>query len=369
MLYISLVLSAILLVVANLAVHRSRHPIWIIVLSSVGLGFGPIFFLVSFYPGVAALGLLLTLSVVVWRYSGRNPSSYLLLSGVASVFVCGVIGWIVLAEQRRYARLRERFPYESMEARIPPPRHSAREKTLPGVFGKQWLSLEKRIEDEGRSFRNHQLTQLHEHAVSLFINSPGFGVARMSYPTEWMMTVDVRKEPPLPQPGPRGLLIKSPGELETDLSVVAPEGLARMHEESFLDFVHPKGFGFIKDRRHVAGFQPHQFSRVPGPFERWTVQSIDLVSLLLHDEPVAYVTDHLPRMDQLRGAPTRPLDELEIKGIESLRRGEDLAIGETANGKRMLGALRNIRQCVFCHGGERGDLLGAFSYSLGREQR
>jgi hypothetical protein len=74
-------------------------------------------------------------------------------------------------------------------------------------------------------------------------------------------------------------------------------------------------------------------------------------------------------MDQLRGAPTRPLDELKIKGIESLRRGEDLAIGETANGMWMLGALRNIKQCDFCHAGERRDLLGAFSYSLGRDQR
>jgi hypothetical protein len=28
-----------------------------------------------------------------------------------------------------------------------------------------------------------------------------------------------------------------------------------------------------------------------------------------------------------------------------------------------------IKQCVSCHGGERGDLLGAFSYSLRRQPR
>jgi mono/diheme cytochrome c family protein len=30
----------------------------------------------------------------------------------------------------------------------------------------------------------------------------------------------------------------------------------------------------------------------------------------------------------------------------------------------MLGAVRSTRQCVACHGGDRGDLLGAFSYAL-----
>lgn len=31
-----------------------------------------------------------------------------------------------------------------------------------------------------------------------------------------------------------------------------------------------------------------------------------------------------------------------------------------------LGAIRSIEQCTKCHGGKRGDLLGAFSYSLAR---
>ena len=30
----------------------------------------------------------------------------------------------------------------------------------------------------------------------------------------------------------------------------------------------------------------------------------------------------------------------------------------------MLGAIRSAKQCVQCHGGQRGDLLGAFSYTL-----
>jgi hypothetical protein len=142
-----------------------------------------------------------------------------------------------------------------------------------------------------------------------------------------------------------------------------------MHEENLLDFVYPKGFGFIKDRRHVAGFAAHQFGQVPAPADSWTVRNIDLVSLLLHHEPVAYITDHLPRMDELRNAPIRPLDELETAGLASLRQGEELVVRETVDAMRMLGALRSLKQCVRCHGGERGDLLGAFSYTLRREQR
>jgi len=88
------------------------------------------------------------------------------------------------------------------------------------------------------------------------------------------------------------------------------------------------------------------------------------VGLLLHAEPVVYVSEHLPRMDEQREAPTRPLDRFEASALEGLRRGEDILVQETAGNLRMLGAIRNAKQCIECHGGERGDLLGAFSYSL-----
>ena len=73
-------------------------------------------------------------------------------------------------------------------------------------------------------------------------------------------------------------------------------------------------------------------------------------------------------MDKVHDVPTRPLDTFESCGLESLRQGEDLFIGGTASELRMLGAVRSIKQCLDCHGGERGDLLGAFSYSLRREK-
>jgi hypothetical protein len=83
---------------------------------------------------------------------------------------------------------------------------------------------------------------------------------------------------------------------------------------------------------------------------------------------VVYVSENLPRMEELRGAPTRPLDGFEASALEKLRRGEALLVADAPGGVRMLGALRSVKQCVDCHGGERGDLLGAFSYTLRRAE-
>jgi hypothetical protein len=143
-------------------------------------------------------------------------------------------------------------------------------------------------------------------------------------------------------------------------------GLRLLHREGVEDFVYPAGFGYVKDRRHVAGFQSHRFSGVPGPDEEWEVRRLELVSLLLHDRPVTYVSESLPRMDKLRGAPTRPLDGFEAAALERLRRGEYLLVADAPEGVRMLGAIRSVNPCTSCHGGERGDLLGAFSYTLRR---
>jgi hypothetical protein len=66
-------------------------------------------------------------------------------------------------------------------------------------------------------------------------------------------------------------------------------------------------------------------------------------------------------MKRLGTTPTRSLDNFETAG---LRKGDDLFLARTRDGYRLLGAIRSAKQCVKCHDGERGDLLGAFSYSL-----
>jgi hypothetical protein len=132
------------------------------------------------------------------------------------------------------------------------------------------------------------------------------------------------------------------------------------------DFSYLSGGGYTKDRRHVAGFRPHAFSQVPKADERWSVETVDLVSLLCHTEPVAYVSVTLPRMEELRDASTRALDAFESSSLTKLQAGDFLVVGEGKGQLRLFGAIRAGRQCVACHGCERGDLLGAFSYILKR---
>jgi hypothetical protein len=69
-------------------------------------------------------------------------------------------------------------------------------------------------------------------------------------------------------------------------------------------------------------------------------------------------------MDELRDAPTRPLDDFERGAIDRLRSDEDLVIDDAPNRIRMVGSLRAGKDCLECHSVRRGELLGAFSYEL-----
>jgi hypothetical protein len=112
-----------------------------------------------------------------------------------------------------------------------------------------------------------------------------------------------------------------------------------------------------------------RLKELPGQTQRWRIQSLELVRLLKHDEPVTYVSKHLPRMDELRDAPTRPLTSFENNALAALRRGEDLQVESTMDRIHVFGSIRAIKQCLACHEGQRGDLLGAFSYRLIREPK
>jgi hypothetical protein len=171
----------------------------------------------------------------------------------------------------------------------------------------------------------------------------------------------LQDRPPVPQPG-----IGPDRSPPDQWDPVSGSHFDSLHEASVLDFVNPAGFGLVQDRTRVLGYQKHGFSKVPDPADTWTVGTIDLIGLLLHPEPVAYVSANLPRMDELRDAPTRPLDPFEVEGLERLRGGKDLFVRGSDRQARMLGAVRATKQCLACHGGDRGDLLGAFSYTLRR---
>jgi hypothetical protein len=363
MLYVSLLLAGVLFVVANGAVRSSGKPYQVTVITGLALSIAPIF-LMAFIP-VVPLQLLLLCAVMPFCLgTPRHSARFLVLSLVATFGAFTPFIVMGLNEQREYAELRKQFPFESIEERLPPdPPLAAGELT---TAAQQNLStLETAIERRGQSWRPIMLKKLHEDTTSLFVASPGFGAGRMamaSRPSKYMLERDLRRDNPIPQPGSSLPLPRSIDRPPEETNVVLPSGGGSLHEISVLDFVYPQGFGYIKDRQRVAGFQAHGFSSVPTE-QKIEIESIELVGLL-HGEPRVYQSPNLPRMDELKSAPTRSLDAFENSGLATLRRGEDLFTRPENGGIRMLGSIRSAKQCVSCHGGQRGDLLGAFSYVL-----
>jgi hypothetical protein len=362
MLITAIVLTAMILIFTNLIAHRLKNPtVWIALPSVLALlmvlGF-PLFF-----PTVALMLVFLLVALVVWRNSSRGPSYFTKLSIAATLLAFGLVGGHACWAEREYARLRKLYPYESMETRLPVPRAELR--ATPAVLAR----LDNSEEWDRKSYwsysRSEQLRRLHEDAVGLFVERFGFGVFRMPppFPNEGRLNLFDRDVPDILQPGPRIAPPQSPGEWLRMAS--GEEPLGRLHELGIQDFASARGFGFFKDRRHVAGFVPHRFTEVPveDP-KKWKVGTLDLVGLLMADEPRVYLSANLPRMGELRSAPTRPLDKFEAAGPATIRSGDDLLVVRDGSAIRMLGAIRSRTQCVDCHGGERGDLLGAFTYTL-----
>ncbi len=266
-------------------------------------------------------------------------------------------------------RLREQYPFESLDARLPqPPKIKSVSSTSPAA-AENLQRFENSVTNESADWRREErLQKLHEGSVEEFVKREGFGAARMfgGY-SESVFALGHAKEDGT-WVGRNKTSVSQPSSVfstspeVTDTNAEAPK-LLDLHFRNALHFVNPVGFGFMKDRRNVAGFQAHQFNELVEA-KPWKVLRIELVGLLLDDRPRVYVTADLPRMQEIRGVPTRSLDAFESAGLEKLYAGDTLFIGDASDGVRMLGAIHSVPQCVKCHGGERGDLLGAFSYRL-----
>lgn len=360
MLYLALVFSAVLLAVAYRAARPAPEPVrWSrFVWCGLAVSFGPVC-LGLFSRPAAFLFAALSVALLVWPLARRRVRSFLPLAAAAFFGAFGLATDYAFQRVAVNDALRERYAFESMADRVPEPAPADRIPASP-----QLAEFEKLVDDGSQwTHRSGELRQLHEETVSQFVNSFGFGVGRMGelfQPSEFWLRPPERDDPPA-QPGPRP---------EWDPSAARPvsatAGLAthEMHAASVLDFANPAGFGYVRDRNRVAGFQPHGFSRIPKAADALAVRRVELVGLLKHPAPVVYVSDKLPAMGELRDAPTRPLDAFEAAGLAAARRGESLYAEQAGATVRAVGSVRSVRQCVGCHGGERGDLLGAFAYVL-----
>jgi hypothetical protein len=225
-----------------------------------------------------------------------------------------------------------------------------------------------------RSERKRQFERLHNREYVQFVQSAGFGLARMR-PLHYR---DSLRRPPLSDIAFNAGVYKcaptEQGYWRRGFMPQRSNAIEQLHIVSRNDFLDPDGFGVaIEPPLRVTGFVEHGFHYSPTNgmdlATPWTIRRLELVSLLKFDTPRVYVLDHLPRMDQLSSddAPTRPLDAFETEALAKLWRDEDVVVKNDGDDYRMLGSLRAAKQCLDCHSVQRGELLGAFTYSLRHE--
>ncbi|VTU01852.1 Putative uncharacterized protein OS=Rhodopirellula baltica (strain SH1) GN=RB12558 PE=4 SV=1 [Gemmataceae bacterium] len=266
-----------------------------------------------------------------------------------------------------------------------------------GPAARYVLDIEARLADEESFRRASALAELHQVEVRKFVTNPGFGFRRMIIrPSQH--TLD---DPGDWSEGDRGEAVTLPKDGTFFTASADKKGptlpseaaMARFHTSAAYGFSRPDSWGLVKSKKEVAGFQPHALAGHPDPEarrsldrdnpvkdkdgrvlryptkEQWLVRSVELISLLVHDTPVAYVNPEkrLPTMAAVKDAKTRDLTEPETRALKELAGGKDVVVLDAVtNQVRMVGAIRMAGACTKCHEGSRGDVLGAFSYDLVR---
>jgi hypothetical protein len=359
-LHVSLVLTAILLIAAHAAARADPQPVRY--RSYLGWGFAVAvlpFCFVAVFPSVFVLYLALGVALAAWHLNRRRVRVFFPYSLAAVLVVYGGTFWFLWQGYSQLVALRDRFPLESMAERVPEPEHRA-----TGVREESLERFETEVLTGRFTRRSYLFDRLHRETLERFANSSGFGVARMvtPRPTDRNLSEPLDRADPPPQPESSGPAWEL-GDVQFKLPEHDRTAAHQLHTAGLINFVNPDGWGYVRSRREVAGFLPHAFSRVPTGRE-WKVVRVELVGLLKHPEPVVYPSDRLPAMADLKDAPTRPPDAFETAGVAAIRKGDDGFGGRRGDEVRYVGAVRSAEACVKCHGGERGDLLGAFSYRL-----
>lgn len=274
-------------------------------------------------------------------------------------------------------RLLEMFPMESLEGRLERLAPGTGSPSLGEAARTNLATYEQLL--SSRHLRIEALRALHEGQLDEFVAREGFGLSRLptpaGLPTHFFLSDEPRSFAQRPSP-------ISESSREGDGWTPSFEDLTRFHIRDQVSFADPAAFGYVKDLRSVAGFRGHAF-RVPSALlslgartvsagmkptsTRWRIERLELVSLIKQETPAVYVSEHLPRMDELQQAKTRPLDDFERRSLTELVGGQDLLYEEQLNDIRMVGAVRAATQCLECHVVKRGALLGAFSYRLFRD--
>lgn len=365
MFYVSLLPALIVAVGAYRAARPHPEPIrWVefIVCGAVAI-IAPVFVVSVVSPVVIYVFAALAIALGVWWLVRQRLRTFLPLLLLAVAIPYGLPARDALKGHAVREQFLSKYPLESLTERVPEPRADYRHAPLTSGVLLTLNRIEAQADREASpgQLRKYILQELHERSVRAFVNNPGFGVGRtIRAPsiTEEGLNHGIERDPTPAQPGSPALWGSEPFT-----PLVERTELVTLHTDGVLDFVNPRGWGYVRSRDAVAGFIPHRFSKVPAA-RTYAVQRVELVGLLKHPEPVVYLSDRLPAMADLRDVPTRHLDAFENAGLERVRNGEDGFAASRGEVVRFVGGIRSAKQCVQCHGGERGDLLGAFAYTL-----
>jgi hypothetical protein len=344
-----LAVSAWLCAIAMRSSDRFRSPRMLICIAAV--------FMINtvLLPQFVPLQLQCVFLAIVWLVHRRWP-----LRRFAAVVLFATLLPYALVATGGYLVTRgvlDRHPFESLEGRLPS------RSFEPVRMSEAALDSYEEENSVGSGIRDAALRQLHEDTLATFVQRFGFGASRM-IGFDHLLREGTPRPPKQPQPGHLALSAAVDHE-ELKPSTASEKPIREMHSFCYEDFFTPRRFGYFVDRRHVAGFEPHGIHRERGAQREYSqvrVRTVDLVGLVLHVEPVVYVSNDLPDMKNIASIPRRPLDVFEKQGLDSLRNGDPLFVRATPNGLRVLGPIRAVSQCTKCHDCERGTLLGAFSY-------
>ncbi len=311
-------------------------------------------------------------------YQSNFPRRRRVQTAVA-IFVIGVVAIHVNSISRmiHFYHLKAQHPFVSLRDRLQP------------LNSQRFLiDVKQSTDDESRPYsfgfpgpRQRAIGYLHHAAVMHFLSATDFGVLRMGMPD----LKNLENADGSPITIPLSQLSQTPSESsDTEPQVLSHDELLEQQNLELQSwFLDASRMGVIEDADHVAGFLPHSMNEnelashryamgregkigIPGVKNAATLklEKLQLVGLLYHEEPIAYVLDTMPSLLNAKTAPTRPLDNFEVRGIESLLGGEAIYCEQQGKHIRMIGAMRSAESCVQCHEGPTNQLLGAFTYTL-----
>jgi hypothetical protein len=329
-----------------------------------------------------ALHLFITfVAAATWLFFRLNRRFVTALLIAAPFVAYGTIVYFDACALERFAVARQKYPMESIAARLGYEHKPDRlPKTAPSAAPVLSVTTSAQLaqseEVDSFNWRVRALRNLHDGTTRQFIMAEGFGPARM------IGVMAARFDPSGDVVGPISLKSQpaKPSALPSDASNSAAQAMAvgatptnelleSLHWAGQSDFLDSGQMGYVQDRDHVMGFQSHHFTKMPiasddSLLKSWRIARLELIGLLKYDEPRAYISENLPRLQDLGKAATRGLDEFETAALKRLRTQEDVVIDESPSRIRMLGSLRASKTCIQCHDVQRGELLGALSYEL-----